>query len=245
MGVEDFEVGSSQHFLAVQRTARLAGSIRREAAYEAPVFWRAQQLRPRWRSRPRFERAAFGCRDRIAEGSCPRGRSDAGRASLFTFAGVKSEKNNIIRYIRIQIGHPGACDCVWGVGPRADVATCREPVSRTSETKQDPAAEVYLLGALGVQSVTSHPGTAKGHPAGRMVYKPFEEMGDPDSRSASCSALRCSPRPTCLFRRRHSPFASARQNAREVGRRRWHFSCIKCHLTTIKRVAALSHVPAA
>ena len=38
MGVEDFEVESSQHFLVVQRTARLAGSIRREAAYEAPVF---------------------------------------------------------------------------------------------------------------------------------------------------------------------------------------------------------------
>jgi len=123
--------------------------------------------------------SSFWLRDRIAEGSCPRGRSDAGRASLFTFAGVKSEKNNIIRYIRIQIGHPGACDCVWGVGPRADVATCREPVSRTSETKQDPAAEVYLLGALGVQSVTSHPGTAKGHPAGRMVYKPFEENAIP------------------------------------------------------------------
>ena len=61
VGVEEFEVESSQHFLVVQRTARLAGSIRREAAYEAPVFWRAQQLRPRWRSRPRFERAAFGC----------------------------------------------------------------------------------------------------------------------------------------------------------------------------------------
>ena len=30
-------------------------------AYEAPVFWSAQQLRPRWQSRPRFERAAFGC----------------------------------------------------------------------------------------------------------------------------------------------------------------------------------------
>ena len=60
-GVEEFEVESSQHILVVQRTARLAGSIRREAAYEAPVFWRAQQLRPRWRSRPRFERAAFGC----------------------------------------------------------------------------------------------------------------------------------------------------------------------------------------
>ena len=61
VGVEDFEVGSSQHFLVVQRTARLAGSIRREAASEAPVFWRAQQLRPRGRSRPRFELAAFGC----------------------------------------------------------------------------------------------------------------------------------------------------------------------------------------
>ena len=61
VGVEEFEVESSQHFLVVQRTARLAGSIRREAAYEAPVFWRAQQLRPRWQSRPRFERAAFGC----------------------------------------------------------------------------------------------------------------------------------------------------------------------------------------
>ena len=61
VGVEEFEEKSSQHFLVVQRTARLAGSIRREAAYEAPVFWRAQQLRPRWRSRPRFERAAFGC----------------------------------------------------------------------------------------------------------------------------------------------------------------------------------------
>ena len=29
---------SSHHILVVQRTARLAGSIRREAAYEAPVF---------------------------------------------------------------------------------------------------------------------------------------------------------------------------------------------------------------
>ena len=38
VGVEEFEVESSQHFLVVQRTARLAGSIRREAAYEAPVF---------------------------------------------------------------------------------------------------------------------------------------------------------------------------------------------------------------
>ena len=37
-GVEEFEVESSQHILVVQRTARLAGSIRREAAYEAPVF---------------------------------------------------------------------------------------------------------------------------------------------------------------------------------------------------------------
>ena len=33
VGVE-FEVESSQHFLVVQRTARLAGSIHREAAYE-------------------------------------------------------------------------------------------------------------------------------------------------------------------------------------------------------------------
>ena len=32
VGVEEFEVESSQHFLVVQRTARLAGSIRREAA---------------------------------------------------------------------------------------------------------------------------------------------------------------------------------------------------------------------
>ena len=38
VGVEEFEVESSQHILVVQRTARLAGSIRREAAYEAPVF---------------------------------------------------------------------------------------------------------------------------------------------------------------------------------------------------------------
>ena len=53
VGVEEFEVESSQHFLVVQRTARLAGSIRREAAYEAPVFWSAQQLRgPRWQSEP-------------------------------------------------------------------------------------------------------------------------------------------------------------------------------------------------
>ena len=61
VGVGICGVGSSQHILVVQRTARLAGSIRREAAYEAPVFWRAQQLRPRCQSRPRFERAAFGC----------------------------------------------------------------------------------------------------------------------------------------------------------------------------------------
>ena len=47
VGVEEFEVESSQHILVVQRTARLAGSIRREAAYEAPVFWRARQLQPR------------------------------------------------------------------------------------------------------------------------------------------------------------------------------------------------------
>ena len=59
VGVEDCGGGSSQHFLVVQRTARLAGSIRREAAYQAPVFWRAQQLQPRWQSRPRFERAAL------------------------------------------------------------------------------------------------------------------------------------------------------------------------------------------
>ena len=61
VGVEDCGGASSQRFLVVQRTARLAGSIRREAAYQAPVFWRAQQLQPRWQSRPRFERAAFGC----------------------------------------------------------------------------------------------------------------------------------------------------------------------------------------
>ena len=75
VGIEEFEVESSQHFLVVQRTARLAGSIRREAAYEAPVFWRAQQLRPRWRSRPRFERAAFGCgiESRLAERRGSRG----------------------------------------------------------------------------------------------------------------------------------------------------------------------------
>ena len=48
--------------------------------HTAPVFWRAQQLRPRWQSRPRFERAAFGCeRDRIAEGSCPRGATRVAR----------------------------------------------------------------------------------------------------------------------------------------------------------------------
>ena len=33
VGVEVFWVGSSQHILVVQRIARLAGSIRREAEY--------------------------------------------------------------------------------------------------------------------------------------------------------------------------------------------------------------------
>ncbi|EOD20864.1 hypothetical protein EMIHUDRAFT_460783, partial [Emiliania huxleyi CCMP1516] len=47
----------------------------REAAYQAPVFWRVQQLQPRW---PMAESAtvrasSFWLRDRIAEGSCPRG----------------------------------------------------------------------------------------------------------------------------------------------------------------------------
>ena len=63
-----------------QRTARLAGSIRREAAYQAPVFWRAQQLQPRWQSRPRFERAAFRAAG-SNRGRLMPSRSDAGRAA--------------------------------------------------------------------------------------------------------------------------------------------------------------------
>ena len=79
-GVEEFVVESSQHILVVQRTARLAGSIRREAAYEAPVF--CEELN----SRGRDGRVGRGSSEQLLAAGSNRGRlmpsrSDAGRAA--------------------------------------------------------------------------------------------------------------------------------------------------------------------
>ena len=80
VGVEDCGGASSQHFLVVQRTARLAGSIRREAAYEAPVF--CEELN----SCGRDGRVGRGSSEQLLAAGSNRGRlmpsrSDAGRAA--------------------------------------------------------------------------------------------------------------------------------------------------------------------
>ena len=77
--VEDFEVESSQHFLVVQRTARLAGSIRSEAAYEAPVVLESSAAAAAMAESAAVRASSFWLRDRIAEGSCPRGATRVAR----------------------------------------------------------------------------------------------------------------------------------------------------------------------
>ena len=97
-------------------------------AHHSPGAETAVRESNRWREEPNL---------------CPPRRS-------CTFAGVKSEKNNIIRplsIIRIQIEatlEPVAVCGEWGRGPTLQLVESREPNERDEAGSSDPAAEVYF-----------------------------------------------------------------------------------------------------
>ena len=83
VGVEDCGGASSQHFLVVQRTARLAAAasagrqhIRHQSSGELNSCSRDGSPESAV-----VRASSFWLRDRIAEGSCPRGATSAGRAA--------------------------------------------------------------------------------------------------------------------------------------------------------------------